>query len=317
MKDASSLGMVNCNLSLFRRLGCGSILNILCSHWGWLGHSPALRRAGYFMSGPIVAIGTVLLVFDLGQGLYKPWLLIGLLKNVTSSVMTWGVYILAFFIVVSLLIALLIWLKREVPAILTHVGAVLALATCAYTGLLLAVVEAFPFWNNYFLPCLFVVSALSTGLSITVLISNIIDKGLATDEVKTTKLHIVLVVLEIILIGVIFGMVAIGAKGPVAAESVARILTGEFAIWFWSCLAVLGLIVPFFISVYALNKLGSGHSGHALSVATGSGASVAVGETDSLLKVMLLSDALVVLGGFVLRYVVVFASLPIWNGTLM
>ncbi|NMA68404.1 MAG: polysulfide reductase NrfD [Desulfitobacterium sp.] len=298
-------------------LGAGAYLTSYAADRGWLGNSPALRRAGYFMSGPIVAIGTLLLVFDLGQGLRKPWLLVRLVVNVKSSVMTWGVWILAFFIVVSLLIALLIWMKREVPAILTHVGAVLALATCAYTGLLLAVVEAFPLWNNYLLPVLFVVSALSTGLSITVLISNIIDKGLATDEVKTTKLHVYLVVLEVILIGVIFGMAAMGAKGVVAAESVARILTGEFAIWFWSCLIVLGLLVPFFVSVYALNKLGSGHSGHALSAATGSGASVAVGEADSLLKVMLLSDALVVLGGFVLRYVVVFAALPIWNGTLM
>ncbi|MEM5818243.1 MAG: hypothetical protein AAGU16_10320 [Desulfitobacterium hafniense] len=40
-------------------------------------------------------------------------------------------------------------------------------------------------------------------------------------------------------------------------------------------------------------------------------------QGQGLANVLLLSDALVVLGGFVLRYVVIFAALPIWNGTLM
>jgi len=146
-------------------LGAGAYITSYAARRGWLGNSPALQRAGYYMAAPIVAFGTLLLVFDLGQGLRKPWLLIGLLRNFTSSVMTWGVYILALFICVGLLIAVLVFLKKDLPKVLEHIGAVLALATCAYTGLLVAVVEAIPFWNTYFMPLLFVASALSTGLS--------------------------------------------------------------------------------------------------------------------------------------------------------
>jgi formate-dependent nitrite reductase membrane component NrfD len=54
----------------------------------------------------------------------------------------------------------------SVPEGLTWAGAVLALATGTYTGLLLAVIKAVPFWSTGIMPLLFVVSALSTGLSL-------------------------------------------------------------------------------------------------------------------------------------------------------
>lgn len=299
-------------------LGAGAYLTSYAAGRGWLGHSPALKRAGYFMAAPIVAFGTALLVFDLGQGLKKPWLLIGLLRNFTSSVMTWGVYILALFICVGLVVAFFVWKKKQIPSALEHVGAVLALATCAYTGLLVAVVEAIPFWNTYAMPILFVVSAISTGLSITVLVSNIIDKGLHTDEYRTTKLHFYLVSIEIVLVAFIFSMANAGSSGAVAAASAGKVLSGDLALWFWFFLVTLGLVIPLLISAFGMRKLGSSaHTGQALHAAAGSGNSLALQEEQGLVKVLLLSDAFVVLGGFVLRYVVIFAAIPIWNGTLM
>ena len=296
-------------------LGAGAYLTSYAAGRGWLGNSPALQRAGYFIAAPIVAFGTVLLVFDLGQGLKKPWLLIGLLSNF-SSVMTWGVYILALFICVGLVVAFFVWKKKAIPGVLEHLGALLAFSTCAYTGLLVAVVEAIPFWNTYVMPVLFVVSAISTGLSITVLVSNIIDKGVHSDEYKISKLHFYLVSVEIILVAFIFSMA--NAGGGVKAASAAQAISGGLALWFWLFLVVLGLVVPLLISAFAVRKLGrSAHTGQALHAAAGSGNAVALEQGQGLANVLLLSDALVVLGGFVLRYVVIFAALPIWNGTLM
>lgn len=293
-------------------LGAGAYLTSYAAGRGWLGDSPALQRAGYFMAAPIVALGTLLLVFDLGQGLKKPWLLLGLLRN-PSSVMTWGVYILFLFICVGLLVAFFVWKKKEIPAVLEHAGALLALATCAYTGMLVAVVKAIPFWNTYAMPLLFVVSALSTGLSITALIGNILDKGMHADEYKVSKLHTYLVSIEIILVAFIFGLAMAG--GGVKADSAMKAISGELALGFWLFLVGLGLIVPLLISALTVKKLGSSaHTGHAFQAAAGSGTALVQGQGSA--NVLLLCDALILLGGFVLRYVIIFAALPIWNGIL-
>lgn len=299
-------------------LGAGAYLTSFAAGKGWLGNSPALQRVGYFISGPIVAFGTLLLVFDLGQGLKKPWLLIGLIMN-PRSVMTWGVYILAIFIVVALGVAYFALKKKEAPKILVSIGAVLALATCAYTGLLVAVVKAVPFWNSYLMPVLFVVSALSTGLSITVLLAHIIEKGLKTDEQKITKTHLWLVGTEIILLAILLALMASGTNGAVAATSASMLISGSLAIAFWVILVVLGLVGPLLVSIYGLKKLAPVQARRALQ--PDSASAVREGAADhegahGVTNLLLLGDATVVLGGFVLRYVVIFAAIPIWNGIL-
>ncbi|HVJ48066.1 NrfD/PsrC family molybdoenzyme membrane anchor subunit [Desulfitobacterium sp.] len=145
-------------------MGAGSYLVSFASEKGWLGDAPSLSRFGYYIAAPLVALGAGLLIFDLGQGLKKPWLILGMFLNF-RSVMTWGIYILSAFIGVGLLKAYFVWTKKKAPNIIGMAGAVLAFSTCAYTGLLLAVVKAVPFWNFYLMPVIFVISALSTGLS--------------------------------------------------------------------------------------------------------------------------------------------------------
>jgi formate-dependent nitrite reductase membrane component NrfD len=299
-------------------LGAGAYLTSFAAGMGLLGNSPALKRAGYFIAAPVVAFGTLLLVFDLGQGLKKPWLLIGLLSN-PHSVMTWGVYILACFILVGLIVAYFSLKKKEAPKILVSLGAVLALSTGAYTGLLVAVVKAIPFWNTYLMPVLFVVSALSTGLSITMLLSHFLEKGLHTDEKKVTGIHFGLLGAEIILLGIILGQMISGSNGAVGTASAKMLISGKLSTPFWVVLVGLGLVLPLLISIFGLIKLSSKQTGRALqpdlvpAVSEMEGAAALEG-THGLTNILLASDALVVIGGFVLRYVVIFAALPIWNG---
>jgi len=257
-----------------------------------------------------------LLVFDLGQGFYKPWLLIRLLTN-PVSVMTWGTWILSFFIVVSLLKAFFAWKKKNAPAILTYAGAILALATGAYTGLLLADARAIAFWSTMILPVFFVLSALSTGMSATVLLAPYIEKG-PVREGKTPQAHLLLVVLEIVVAAVFFGMMLSGAKGTIAAQSAQMVITGQFALVFWLLFVVVGLIFPTGVYAYTLLK----HRQAPLPVRDAVPA-VSIADENELAAadehaghpvLTAASDAAAIVGGLALRYLIIFAALPIWDG---
>jgi formate-dependent nitrite reductase membrane component NrfD len=45
---------------------------------------------GAGVSGPLILVGTVLLILDLGAGLREPWRILHMFTNF-SSVMTWGI----------------------------------------------------------------------------------------------------------------------------------------------------------------------------------------------------------------------------------
>ena len=302
-------------------LGAGAYLTSYAAQKGWLGKSPALNKAGYFIAAPVVAAGTVLLVFDLGQGLRKPWLLIGLILN-PRSVMTWGVYILAAFILVGLVAAYFAWKNAKAPSALVNAGAVLALGTGAYTGMLIAVVKAIPFWNNYLTPVLFVVSALSTGMSATLLLAHFMEKGKAMDEAKLNKIHLGLVVAELVALGAWLAVPLSGAKGSVAVQSASSLISGSLAVVFWVVFVGAGLVFP--LVVYGINvfrpaKQAEGVPGLELAVpAVGTVNEIAVSHDTqhSSSVVILATDAAVIIGGFALRTVVILAALPIWNGAL-
>ena len=270
------------------------------------------------MAPLIVTIGTVLLVFDLGQGLKKPWLLIGLLGNPTS-VMTWGVYILALFIVVGLIKAYFTFRKKSSPSIVTIAGAVLALATAAYTGLLLAVIEAVPFWATGIMPVLFVVSAISTGLSITSLLAMLVEKEKFT-EGREGQAHIWLIAAELIIVAVFVGTMFFGVNGPIGKESVELVVSGVYALAFWGYFIGLGLIIPLFAFIYQhrKSKLSTIQSVNGTSSAANEIAATSVVAATIQKKhhsfLTIVSDIAVIIGGFALRALVIFAAIPVWDG---
>jgi polysulfide reductase chain C len=53
--------------------------------------------AGAGVSGPLILVGTLLLIFDLGAGLREPWRIPFMFTNF-GSVMTWGIWILTLFL---------------------------------------------------------------------------------------------------------------------------------------------------------------------------------------------------------------------------
>ncbi|KUO65897.1 MAG: oxidoreductase [Gracilibacter sp. BRH_c7a] len=293
-------------------LGAGAYLTSFAAEKGWLGKKSRLNKAGYYIAAPIVAFGTLLLVFDLGQGLHKPWLLIRLLSNF-SSVMTWGVYILSAFIIVGLFKGYLTLRNKPVPQGLTLAGAILALATGAYTGILLAVVKAIPFWSTGIMPILFVVSALSTGLSLTSLLTPLVDEG-DFGEGREGEAHILLVGAELIIVAIFLGTMISGANGPAGQESAALVVSGTYAIIFWGCFIGLGLLFP--VVVFIIQNLLFIQAAKQVvtepSVKTGESAATIQKGHHSYLTIG--TDISVLIGGFALRALIIFAALPIWDG---
>jgi polysulfide reductase chain C len=115
----------------------------------------SLVKPGVFLGAPLVAIGSLLLLLDLGNplrfylGFFRP----------QSSMISVGIFIITVFIVLGAVhIAALLFKQVKLSASAVKwvfgIAAVFALATAIYTGLLLGVVKAVPFWNTPLLPLL-------------------------------------------------------------------------------------------------------------------------------------------------------------------
>jgi formate-dependent nitrite reductase membrane component NrfD len=262
---------------------------------------------GSGVSGLLITIGTVLLIFDLGAGLREPWRIINMFTN-WSSVMTWGIWILSFFIPTAFVYAILElmhvypgilewlrkWLKflpetlpyRAFKRVVCSIGILLAVGTAVYTGVLLSVVDAVPFWATPLLPALFLVSALSTGMGLSLdLSASLIDPEAAHRFKRLPLIHVILIGLEVILLALL--LYTGYQQGGEAAESVQIILTGAGSLIFWVVVAGLGLLFPLAINVYALVR---GSHGYVVGI---------------------LAGAAIVLAGLFVRFLVLAAAVPV------
>lgn len=262
---------------------------------------------GAGVSGPLILIGTVLLVFDLGAGLNEPWRILLMFTNF-QSVMTWGIWILSLFLPIAFLYGVLEVMHvdpgilaaarrrlrflpedlpyRKIKRVVCSVGIVLAVATAVYTGVLLSVVQAIPLWNTLLLPALFLVSAVSTGIGLTFDLSSTLVMPEIHDRYKQmTLVHLVFIGLEIALLALL--LIAALFQGDEAAESAKLILMGEGSVVFWVLVVGFGMIYPLAVQVYALARRRHGFlSG-------------------------LLAGAGMVLAGLFVRYLIVVAAIPV------
>ena len=177
------------------------------------------------------------------------------------------------------------------------IGIPLSLLVAIYTGVLLGVLSARPFWSNPVLPFLFLVSALKTGTASVCLIVCFV-KGFGGGvheemEAKKRMIHAVdsvLMVLAIIAVSLfVFGFYT---SSNSAAEAGNLIMGGIYTLPFWGVVVGVGIIVPLCLEVYEVfpRVVGQGtpreHNPWLSGAAT----------------------MAVLLGSFALRYVVVYAG---------
>ena len=252
--------------------------------------SVKMRVAGRIIAPIFLGIGLVMLMLDAEAGLHNPLRFFWLIAN-PGSVMTLGVYFICVFMPVALVSALLEVLKKPVPKWLTWVGIVFAFAVAAYTGFLLGGVKAFPLWNNAVLPILFVVSALSAGLAATSLVGLLVDRERFEQMWLIKKSHVSLSAIEMVVLATM--LVIVSAGSVEGAASVYSLVAGQYAPAFWGGIVLLGLVAPFIIEGYPVFI------------------TKRVETSMTSMVVSVIGEAGVLVGGFMLRLLVVLSALPV------
>ena len=272
--------------------GLGGGAFITSAFLGWR-HPEAvsMRKVGHLIAPIAVIVGLVLLMFDAEGGLHNPLRFALLLTNF-GSVMTWGVVFLGGFTVVALVVVVLDFLKKSVPVWLDIVGVVFAVCVGAYTGALLGVCKTLPLWNNALLPILFLVSAVSAGAASVLLVAVIRHADEFNRVGVLKKVHFCLPIIELVLVA---ALMFITSSNSVAGwNSVMSLLIGQYAPLFWIGLVLIGLVLPTALETWLLffspKEFEESRKAHWISFG---------------------SDAGVLVGGFLLRFLVVMAALPV------
>ncbi len=259
-----------------------------------------VRIVGRLISPVLMGIGLLLLIFDAEAGLKDPLRFIYLFTNF-KSVMTIGTYFISFFMMASVYIALMELLKKDTNKIIEYTGIVFAVATAIYTGFLIGVIGAVPLWNTALLPILFVVSAFSTGIAGTMLVSAVADKKVIHHVTSIKKIHLTLLAAEVFLIFTL--LMITSSTNESAAQSVSMLVAGEYSVLFWIGLIIIGLFVPIVIeSLEIINSRKLHQSPAGLEIA----ASGQQGITASVI-----TESAVLAGGFILRYLLLAAAVPV------
>ena len=271
-------------------LGGGAFITSAFLRWK---HPEAhgMRFAGHVIAPVVVIIGLFLLMFDAEAGLHNP-LRFALLLHNPCSVMTWGVVFLAAFVIIALVTLLLDCLKKQVPAWLEIAGSVFAVCVGAYTGALLGVCQTFPLWNNALLPILFLVSAVSTGMSSVLLVGGLKFPKEFDSVGVLKKFHYCFPIIELVLVA---SLCFITSYNSVAGfESVMSLVCGNWAVLFWLGFIVVGLVAPTAVETWLLFISKPGFE-----------------ETPKAHYIGAAADVGVLIGGFLLRFLIVVAALPV------
>lgn len=270
---------------------------------GFGGEHFSLARYGALL-GPIpVIVGTIMIIFELGR-----WdRALNLFKVINLSPMSIGSWLLAIFITFGLLYAATFVLPsarrgdRLEPfrMALAWICVPLGISVAVYTGVMLGAMPARPFWNSPILALLFLVSSLSTGVALIILMRVLMHRrtGDAALERQFQESAYLLTASDLMLIGFelmaifLFLMFAHLTIGSVKAAVSVILFGGSLAFMFWFWVVLVGLLAPALAEmVYVVPRL-LYHRPYAAPRA-----------------VELFVTIGVLIGGFMLRYVVVVAG---------
>lgn len=253
-----------------------------------------ISLAGAFVAPWPAILGVALLVVDLGnpqrfwEMIYRrgPGLLTleaPFLMFEPSSVMSWGTWVLSLFIVLSLcyfaahIASFALSWVAPIRKLIGIAAFVFALPVATYTGVLISSCRI-GVWNTVWLPSLFVVSAIATGIAAIIFVLNAfkIFAGLESREPNIARLEKANSgILGFQLLLVIFYVLAtVGTAGGRA------IIGSQFGLLFWVGIVGLGLVLP----------IVTGYKGKLKP------------------EVSFAISALVLLGGFFMRYVILVAG---------
>jgi formate-dependent nitrite reductase membrane component NrfD len=230
-----------------------------------------VARVGYLLSLPLVAACGLLLIADLGV----PSRFLNMMRTFKfwdpMSIGAWAVGVFGMFTFVSS--ALSLSPSESLAGLRRKVGLVgmlFGFFLASYTGVLLSN-SALPFWSDArLMGALFLASGASTGIAAITLILFLTGHGAGDGWSKLKHADRYSMVLELALLAVLVVLLGAAAR---------PLIGGHYAPLFWGGLVGLGLILPLVLDVVASRTR-------------------IVGAVAALL---------VLIGGFVLRYVMVMS----------
>ncbi|MBI2376574.1 MAG: polysulfide reductase NrfD [Deltaproteobacteria bacterium] len=250
-------------------------------------------RSGLAMAPALLGLGMVALFLDLTQKVHVFRFYIAFRP---SSPMSWGSWLLLLVMPLQLALVLALpapWLEpalerasrwksfeavrewilartRPLAWVATLSGASLGV----YTGILLSTTVGRPLWSSGALGALFLISGVSTGIALLMLLERDrrAHQGLARAEVA-------FIAIELLLIGLWLSTLL--TQGPAYREAAASVMRGPVAPLLFGFVVFGGLLVPMSLEVAALR--GRARASHVVPL-------------------------LVLLGGFLLRVVVVYGG---------
>lgn len=276
-----------------------------------------LLRLAVYVGVPLAIIGVLLLVVDLGQPI-RFWHLFTQFK--VTSPMSMGTWILLAWVGIAIIMAILWWAQnflteevarslRRTTERLSWVDLVLAVLLIAYTGVLLAVSNQ-PLWaSTALLPSLFVASAVSTGVAMLVLAGiavNSVSRGslvelrIALNQLfgsrdwtisnrtvaRLAEADVIVILVELaVLIGYAIWLAISSMAG--AGEALGILTTGVLAAPFWAGVVLLALLIPLGLDIANWGK---------------------EIETKKVRLALMTSTTCVILGGLILRAVIVIGT---------
>ncbi len=239
--------------SIFLRSGGGDLA----------GSNFRFARWGALVAPIAVIVGTGMIVLELGSfqtGHWFKW--INLFKTINLSPMSIGSWMLALFILVSLVYAYTFLPDDAHPGdhrhrlrkVLAWVMVPLGVGVALYTGILLGAMPSRPFWNSPILALLFLVSALSTGVAAIILLRALFGHKNKIDADNFERNSYMLSSSDMLLIGfevlVVFLFVMYAHLTIGGVEDAVSVITGgPLTSQFWFGFVVLGLLLPVVIEL--------------------------------------------------------------------
>jgi formate-dependent nitrite reductase membrane component NrfD len=231
----------------------------------------AVSRTGYLLSLPLVAMCGLLLIADLGVPI-RFMNMLGAFKF--WDPMSLGAWMVGVFGLFTFASSVLSFTSSEKMAALRRkislIGMLFGFFLASYTGVLLSN-SAMPFWSDArLMGALFLASGASTGMAAVSLLMFATGASAGEGWGKVKKADRFSMVFELVVLAVFLFVLGAAAK---------PITTGHYAPLFWGGLVALGLVIPLVLDLV-------GHRVRAVAP---------------------IAAVLVLVGGFILRYVVLMS----------
>ena len=221
-------------------LSAGAFLFSVAANY-WKQELRPTAKALAILAPIALAVGLFLLLIHLGKPLRAWRLLTGLNPR---SALSWGVWFLNIFFVLSLLYAWKLFRGDiEKAKKFGYLGVPFAILVATYTAVLLTQAPGRPLWHSALVPVLFLNGALISGAAVAVLVSA--GRHEPALPAKVGKFLAVLVLLELAMI-IVELMVLLNGGGEGAAAAKA-LLAGRYAAPFLGIEVLLGAVVPVLI----------------------------------------------------------------------